>query len=81
LAAAIAHVPSLSLLPVLSAGLLFLPSRSPENGRSTTAWYSLRFIQPVRVWFSRLRLHLSALVDGHPEKNPGNGFGQRPNRR
>lgn len=57
---------SLSLLPVLSAGLLVRP-----QGLKMAVNYgldSLRFIQPVRVG-SRVRLHVS-VVDV-TEKNPG----------
>ncbi|MFT6463506.1 MAG: acyl dehydratase [Halopseudomonas sp.] len=57
---------SLSLLPVLSAGLLVRP-----EGLKMAVNYgmdSLRFIQPVRVG-SRVRLHVS-VVDV-TEKNPG----------
>ncbi|PCC97645.1 MaoC family dehydratase [Halopseudomonas pelagia] len=57
---------SLSLLPVLSAGLLIRP-----EGLKMAVNYgmdSLRFIQPVRVG-SRVRLHVS-VVDV-TEKNPG----------
>ncbi|AQZ94898.1 MaoC family dehydratase [Halopseudomonas phragmitis] len=57
---------SLSLLPVLSAGLLVRP-----QGLKMAVNYgldSLRFIQPVRVG-SRVRLHVT-VVDV-TEKNPG----------
>ncbi|RHW23058.1 MaoC family dehydratase [Pseudomonas jilinensis] len=57
---------SLSLLPVLSAGLLIRP-----QGLKMAVNYgldSLRFIQPVRVG-SRVRLHVT-VVDV-TEKNPG----------
>lgn len=57
---------SLSLLPVLSAGLLVRP-----QGLKMAVNYgldSLRFIQPVRVG-SRVRLHVS--VTDVTEKNPG----------
>lgn len=57
---------SLSLLPVLSAGLLVRP-----EGLKMAVNYgmdSLRFIQPVRVG-SRVRLHVSVI--DVTEKNPG----------
>ncbi|MFN3580226.1 MAG: MaoC family dehydratase [Pseudomonas sp.] len=57
---------SLSLLPVLSAGLLIRP-----QGLKMAVNYgmdSLRFIQPVRVG-SRVRLHVSVI--DVTEKNPG----------
>lgn len=57
---------SLSLLPVLSAGLLVRP-----EGLKMAVNYgmdSLRFIQPVRVG-SRVRLHVSVM--DVTEKNPG----------
>ncbi|WP_040640769.1 MaoC family dehydratase [Halopseudomonas pelagia] len=57
---------SLSLLPVLSSGLLIRP-----EGLKMAVNYgmdSLRFIQPVRVG-SRVRLHVS--VADVTEKNPG----------